>query len=358
MRRDFSESAERTLCSQIREINNEQWYGWTDAIGDFFSFGLDIQNYLDRVDDYHKKIMDKNNTTVEDIAKIFADVRGVDASFQTIFSKHREALREQKEYIQALASCINTSHSNFTADGIQSLMAEPSMHLTEQMDVAIEIDQDMIEELKNKAEKDYKNGEISNELYQSIISGLLTGGVTLLKGYVVSAIEETGARSIVNGVYEWVRNNTYTFMNRGLAAETNIGTNVLMTEAPSFLTQLARGATQSVFPIAMTAIDYTFLTAMGKEKDEAIIKATAHTAISLGGYAAGAKIGGIIGTAIGGPIGTVAGVAIGVIGCAIFDLVYDNKDKIIEWTSNSLQSIGNAVEGLFGGIGNALFGQT
>ena len=59
MRRDFSETAEQSLKDLIDQINDEQWCKWTDAIGDFFIFGLDIQNYLDNVDQYHKKILDK-----------------------------------------------------------------------------------------------------------------------------------------------------------------------------------------------------------------------------------------------------------------------------------------------------------
>lgn len=45
--------------SLIDEVNAEQWFEWTDDLGDLFCIGLDIQDYLDNVDAYHKKVLDK-----------------------------------------------------------------------------------------------------------------------------------------------------------------------------------------------------------------------------------------------------------------------------------------------------------
>ena len=131
MKRDFTETAEQSLKGLIDQINDEQWWNWTDAIGDFFTFGLDIQHYLDNVDQYHKKILDKNNTTKGEIEKIFQDVRAVDAAYQSIFQKYCDGVREQREYIEQLAACIDTGESNFTVDRISSLMSPAAVELSE-----------------------------------------------------------------------------------------------------------------------------------------------------------------------------------------------------------------------------------
>ncbi len=121
MRRDFSETAEQSLKDLIDQINDEQWCKWTDAIGDFFIFGLDIQNYLDNVDQYHKKILDKKNTTKDAIEKIFQDVRAVDAAYHSIFQTCCDHVKEQREYIEQLVSCIDTTgESTFNFENITS----------------------------------------------------------------------------------------------------------------------------------------------------------------------------------------------------------------------------------------------
>lgn len=131
MKRDFSETAEQDLYKQIDEINDEQWANWTDGIGDFFTWGLNIQDYLDEVNTYHKKIMDKNNTTKSEIQKIFSDVRTVDASYSSIFQKCLNNVKEQKEYVQKLIDSISTSPSNFTATGIAKLMLPANKELSD-----------------------------------------------------------------------------------------------------------------------------------------------------------------------------------------------------------------------------------
>lgn len=124
MKRDFSDAAKNKLCGLIQEINDEQWCGLTDAIGDFFTWSVDIEDDWDRVEDYHKKILDKKDTTVDKIDKIFKAVETVDSSYLEIVKRCKETLLEQKEYIRELADCIGSRPSDFNASFVISRMQQ------------------------------------------------------------------------------------------------------------------------------------------------------------------------------------------------------------------------------------------
>lgn len=128
MKRDFSDSAKIKLFNLIDEVNEEQWFGWTDAIGDFFCWGLNIENYLDDLDSYHKKVVDKNNTTKEQIEKIFNDIHLVDLSYQGIFDKSKQAIEEQIAYIKGLSECIDPIQNKFEVSLISSTMDSINMN--------------------------------------------------------------------------------------------------------------------------------------------------------------------------------------------------------------------------------------
>lgn len=124
MKRDFSDSAKTKLLSLIEEVNEEQWFGWTDFLGDLFCGDLNIEDYLDDLDSYHKKVVDKNNTTEEQINTIFANVAAVDSSYAKIFENSKQSIQEQIDYIKALAECIDPSVDNFTLDFVEQSMKQ------------------------------------------------------------------------------------------------------------------------------------------------------------------------------------------------------------------------------------------
>lgn len=124
MKRDFSDSAKTKLISLIDEVNEEQWFGWTDFLGDLFCWGLNIEDYLDDLDSYHKKVVDKNNTTEEQINTIFENVAALDSSYAKIFENSRQTIQEQIDYIKALAECIDPAVDNFTLDFVEQSMKQ------------------------------------------------------------------------------------------------------------------------------------------------------------------------------------------------------------------------------------------
>lgn len=126
------------------------------------------------------------------------------------------------------------------------------------------------------------------------------------------------------------------------------------------------------------AIDFTTQLVQGEDVGDAAIKAGAHVAIGVASGKAGAAMGATIGTAIFPVGGTVAGAAIGFVigvgltaaGSAVFDVLYDNRDKIVEGFRTTVncvtetlsnvgeeigrrvRDVGNAVSDFFSGLGS------
>lgn len=170
--------------------------------------------------------------------------------------------------------------------------------------------------------------------------GVMTLG-TLLENFVT----DLSAEAIANVIYSWTRQTfPVLFMDRGMIAALANGGEMLLAESPSWLTSVVRSGSKWLVPIIGTAIDYGVMVIQGEDTGDALIKAGTHTAIGLGGAAAGAKIGLVVGTVVpvaGNVIGIVAGAVIGAAGSVAFDYVYDNWDDISEWTGSRLEEAGN-----------------
>ena len=73
-------------------MENEKLCDFTDWVGDrwldFEQFigQLNIKKYINNVNDYHKKVIDKNNATQSSINKIFNDVAKVDNTYYNVFT--------------------------------------------------------------------------------------------------------------------------------------------------------------------------------------------------------------------------------------------------------------------------------
>ena len=89
MIRDFSNSAKKKLLEYVKDATETTlWRKIGDRIGDAglqiqYWFGaLSISKYIDNLDAYHKKIIDKNNTTSQRIEEIFTNVKNIDTRYQ------------------------------------------------------------------------------------------------------------------------------------------------------------------------------------------------------------------------------------------------------------------------------------
>lgn len=180
MKRDFSDEALSELIGYVKSSNNDAWY---DSIGDLWNDGLewvgilDINNYLEDIDNYHKKIIDKNDMTVEEIKKIFSDVNGVDCEFNEKFDTLLCGIKEQTKFIESLKLIMNPKENNFSLEGINKFISKQFLvDISEEMVKAYEdrlrrgtngndYDYDYINEIMRKKPED-----LSPELYQALIN--------------------------------------------------------------------------------------------------------------------------------------------------------------------------------------------
>lgn len=128
MYRDFSDKSKENLLKLVSEVEEENWCGVTDWFGDrWLDFQtiigkLNIKKYLDDIDEYHKKVIDKNNTTRSTIYAIFDEVKSIDCSYKSTFSSNKLLIEQLIGYIDALNQIINPSNGEFDFNTISSEM--------------------------------------------------------------------------------------------------------------------------------------------------------------------------------------------------------------------------------------------
>lgn len=172
MYRDFSERSKNELLGLVSEVENDKLSNFTDWIGDrWYDFEswigkLNIRNYLNNVNEYHKKVIDKNNTTKSSINKIFNNVKSVDTSYKETFTSKKSQLQQWQRYIDELNQIVNPRNGRFDAD----YMSKQLDSLIKEIDFVSErevVDRsfkflESLSELLQKIYKDY-DGEASNK---------------------------------------------------------------------------------------------------------------------------------------------------------------------------------------------------
>ena len=124
MKRDFSEAARQELLSLVSQVENEKWCDFTDWVGDrWYDFEgwigkLDVRDYISNVNEYHKKVIDKNNATANDINTIFENVNNVSEQYKSRFVSILADLQEYERIINLLAAVITPNNGFFNAQFI------------------------------------------------------------------------------------------------------------------------------------------------------------------------------------------------------------------------------------------------
>ena len=119
MYRDFSDESKKELLGLVREVEDEKLCNFTDWVGDrWYDFEswigtLDIRKYIDNVNTYHKKVIDKNNTTEKKIEKIFSAVKSVDRTYGDIFKNIEESLEGWCDYMKELDDIVTPGNGKF-----------------------------------------------------------------------------------------------------------------------------------------------------------------------------------------------------------------------------------------------------
>lgn len=132
MKKDFTKASEEHLVSIIKSVEPNNWI---EKVGDWFGdigltisgwFGnLNIDNYLNNIDEYHKKILDKNNTTIKQLRKIFQTVRSDDLNYS---KKYRSEISNSmitpiQRFIDELIIIVEPSGINFNVETVNSKLS-------------------------------------------------------------------------------------------------------------------------------------------------------------------------------------------------------------------------------------------
>lgn len=136
MYRDFSDKSKNELLGLVSEVENEKISNFTDWVGDrWYDFEswigkLNIKNYLNNVNDYHKKVIDKNNATKSTINDIFTRVNALDNTYGGIFLSYKSQSQQIQRYIQELSHIVNPGNGRFSVSTITSNLAQLLEELT------------------------------------------------------------------------------------------------------------------------------------------------------------------------------------------------------------------------------------
>lgn len=146
MIKNFTKENEEHILSIVREVTPD---GFFEHVGDFFGdigltvsgwFGnLDIGNYVDNMDEYHNKILDKKNATEAQIRKIFSNVREDDTQYGAMQTAIRESTCDPAvQYLRLLISSLGDGTTPINVDGvIQPLNALKALLKESRIDVAV-----------------------------------------------------------------------------------------------------------------------------------------------------------------------------------------------------------------------------
>ena len=126
--RDFSEQAKQKLLGLVDQVENEKWCDFTDWVGDrWYDFedwigALDIRHYINNVNAYHKKVIDKNNASAETITKIFDAVWALDGSYATTLDHIETNLNQWLRYMNTLSSFVEPGRGRFNGEYMAGAM--------------------------------------------------------------------------------------------------------------------------------------------------------------------------------------------------------------------------------------------
>lgn len=111
MRRDFSEAEKQRLLALVADYGQgtggafdwlgDAWYGLGHWLGI-----LNVKKYKDNLEEYHRKMIDKNDETAGHIEEIFAAVAAVDSEYGNCFSSVKETAQALKVFMTSLGASI------------------------------------------------------------------------------------------------------------------------------------------------------------------------------------------------------------------------------------------------------------
>lgn len=183
MYRDFSDRSKNELLGLVSEVENEKISNFTDWIGDrWYDFEswigkLNIKNYLNNVNAYHKKVIDKNNATQSTINTIFRNVKSVDNSYKNTFSGKKAQLQEWQRYIDEMSQIVNPRNGKFNASYISKSLNK----------IISDLREDTIQNVKSYFSNIWNGGKGVKELFK-FLTGRASSTNGVATGYALSVL--------------------------------------------------------------------------------------------------------------------------------------------------------------------------
>lgn len=106
IKRDFSDEMRTTLLNLTEEVENEEfwdfskwdvWYRLEDWCGH-----LNVEHYKNNIQDYYRKVIDINDTTVAQMQKIFQAIDQLDLKYGQIFEKKAEEFAKITKEVRSI----------------------------------------------------------------------------------------------------------------------------------------------------------------------------------------------------------------------------------------------------------------
>jgi len=161
MIRDFTEESKNTLLGLVDEVEEEKWCDFTDWCGDrllgleAYVGNLDVKKYVDDMDKYHKKVIDKNNTTSSDIISIFNSVYRVSDNYKGRYIALSANIQQLCDMFKKFADTINPRTDTFVATCANNSLEKKVDAYLKRSAALIEISGDgLSEETLNNLSKD------------------------------------------------------------------------------------------------------------------------------------------------------------------------------------------------------------
>lgn len=120
MYKDFSDASKNRIIEYIYQVENDSSVCFTDWGRDRWCdyagwiSKLNIGRCLDNVNNYHRKVVEKNRDAINSIESVFQKERSIDAAYATIFINRQFQLVQWKNYIEELRNIMNPTKGMFS----------------------------------------------------------------------------------------------------------------------------------------------------------------------------------------------------------------------------------------------------
>ena len=178
MKRDFSETSKQELLGLVAKVENEEMSDFTDWVGDrwcdFDSWmqSMGIQHCIDDVNMYHRKVIDKNNTTKQEIERIFNAVKEVDTSYAVRMSACKAQIESITNLIIQLNQIIEPTMGLFQVDNINSKLASTFYDYEQAKEILLILSQNGL------SQKDIE--ELGEEELKDVLKRVISGIIDIL----------------------------------------------------------------------------------------------------------------------------------------------------------------------------------